>query len=184
MNADVSKFNEYWDDFVTSVKAELYKKEQPISIAAANLALTDAADMWFSESEGCARWLRKFKSQSPEAGKDIEEILAHKITISAIKHKTAKSKSLEYGFPAIGAIVGAASYFLEYSESNVVRAAVSAISAAVLFSLLHFGVKKYESIKQQSLNDKILEQYIMQLDSYKKRIISIILNSESPSKKR
>ena len=175
MNEEVIRFNDHWTSFIASLKGKFLKtvgRNQPLELPMANFILRETVDMWFSEFDSCAMWLRKITKTNPKVGSDIEEIFTGKMKLSEVNTKNADSGYLGYVLPAAGSAVCLTTSLL-FRASTLINCA----AAVIPFFLLRPVANQVMDLRKNEACNELIVQYIAQLDVYKKQIELILTNS-------
>ena len=172
MDTLTTKFQELWQDFVSSFKGNLMaeSRKQKISFAIAKMALSEAVSTWTSEYTINGRWLYKLMQDEPAKGELVKEIFIKDITLTEVKSTGTKSDSLKYLVP-IGA--GAVGYGIAHLAklATVGTACSTFIPMAVAYPI----TTKYLSNQKEREEENIINTYVNQLNKYKESIISALL---------
>ena len=166
------KFQELWDDFISSFKGNLIieSKKQDISFPLVKLTLTEAISTWLSEYTINGRWLYKLTQDDPEKGKLVKEIIIKDISLVEIKSNGPDSSSAKYLAP-----IGAGA--LGYGAAKLLGlATVGTACATVIPMIVAYPVAaQYISGKKDANQEQMINGYVNQLEKYKKSIISVLL---------
>ena len=100
------KFQELWDNFVSSFKGILITEssKQGLSFAIVKLSLSESVLTWSSEYTINGRWLYKLIQEEPEKGALVKEILTKDISLTEVKSESSNSDSLKYVIPVGAAL--------------------------------------------------------------------------------
>lgn len=166
------KFQELWDDFVSSFKGNLITEssKQGLSFAIAKLSLSEAVSTWSSEYTINGRWLYKLIQEEPEKGKLVKEILTKDISLTEVKSESSNSDSLKYIIP-VGA--GAIGYGVAHMAglATLGTACVTLIPMAVAYPL----TTTHLSNRKDKEKERIINGYVNQLNKYKEAVMSALL---------
>lgn len=165
------KFESLWANFIALIKGKLISTvaKQRLSTPLANLVLSDAVSSWNSEYEINGKWLSNLREVNPKKAELVGEILLNDMRFIEIDTKGELPTYYNYVIPAMGACAGCAiSMYLGYGK--LVQAASTIIPAVLLFP----AVTTFRNRMNEVNKDKCIEDYIAQLEKYKKSIISIL----------
>jgi len=172
MDILTTKFQELWQDFVSSFKGNLISesRKQKISFAIANMALGEAVSTWTSEYTINGRWLYKLMQDEPAKGELVKEIFTKDIALTEVKPSGAKSDSLKYLVP-IGA--GAVGYGVAHLAelATIGTACATLVPMAVAYPI----TTKYLSNQKEKEEKNVINSYVNQLNKYKESIMSALL---------
>lgn len=171
MNILTIGFQELWNDFILSFKGILIteSRKQDISFTFVKLSLSDVISTWFSEYTINGRWLYGLIQDEPDKGLLVKEILQKDINLVEIKHNNIHN-SVKYLIP-IGA--GAVGY-------GVAQAAHLNLWGTLCASLIPMAIAypmtaRIFSNKREQVQEKVINDYISQLEKYKESIMSVLL---------
>lgn len=172
MDILTTKFQELWQDFVSSFKGNLLteSRKQKISYAIAKMALSEAVSTWTSEYTINGRWLYKLMQDEPAKGELVKEIFTKDITLTEVKSTESKSDSLKYLVPIGAGAVG-------YGVAHLAELATIGTACATLapMAVAYPLTKKYLSNKKEKEEENIISSYVNQLNKYKESILSALL---------
>ena len=168
---DTVQFENHWSSFIALVKGKLMKAadKQTLSAALANLILTEAAYSWKSEYDLNGKWLAGLKEKDPEKGERIDEILFVDMKFSEIKIGQPLPRWYNIVIPAAGACAG-----LAISSHMDAAKWVQWTSTLLPAALLYSAVNTYRKNQGDSTKDKVVADYIGQLDKFKLGILSLL----------
>jgi len=162
MENQVQQFEKAWERFVTSFKGKLNEKSkrQVITLSTANLILKEVSSDWFSGYGAEGKWLRDYKTESPERAKAITAILKHGLRLRDEVEQNTQNHGDSAKTKLVPAPVG-------------ITAALSALIAALRAALESFlkGAARPSASKN---NLEVIENYIAQLQIHKKIILEVI----------
>ena len=172
MDTLTTKFQELWQDFVSSFKGNLITEshKQDISFATAKLALGEAVSTWASEYTINGRWLHKLIQENPSKGNLVKEVLTRDVVLSEEKSNGPKSDNLKY-IITIGA--GAIGYGIAYVAG--LNTVVTACAALVPMVLAYPIANRYILDQKEKARADLINSYVNQLNKYKQSILSILL---------
>lgn len=166
------KFQELWNDFISSFKGSLITEanKQELSLGLVKIILSDAVSTWSSEYTINGRWLYKLMQDEPEKGKLVKEIITKDISLSEVKPESTNPENLKYIIP-IGA--GAIGYGAAYMAglATVGTACSTLIPMAVAYPL----AKTHISNKKSKEKERMINSYVDQLNKYKEAVISALM---------
>lgn len=168
------KFQELWDDFVSSFKGKLLTESagQGISFVAAKLSLSDAVLTWTSEYTINGRWLYNLIKEEPEKGKLVKEIITKDISITEVKSECSNSDKMKYMIPLGAGVVG---YGVAYS---IGLATIGTVCATLLPMIVAYPVTAtHLSNRRAKEEEKIINDYVNQLNKYKEAVMSALIVS-------
>jgi len=172
MDILTTKFQELWQDFVSSFKGNLIteSRKQTLTFAIAKMALGEAVSTWTSEYTINGRWLYKLMQEEPAKGELVKEIFTKDIILTEVKPTGAKSDSLKYLVP-IGA--GAVGYGVAHLAelATIGTACATLVPMAVAYPI----TTKYLSNQKEKEEENVIKSYVSQLNKYKESIISALL---------
>lgn len=172
MDILTTKFQELWQDFVSSFKGNLIteSRKQKISFAIAKMALGEAVSTWTSEYTINGRWLYMLMQDEPAKGSLVKEIFTKDITLTEVKPTRSKSDSLKYLVPiGAGAVGYGVAYLAELAKIGTTCATL--VPMAVAYPL----TTKYLSNQKEKEDENIINSYVDQLNKYKESVISALL---------
>lgn len=170
-NTEKEKFETLWSDFNTLVKGKLLTtaQKQKLSTPLAKLILTDAAGSWNDEYSVYGRWLHQLSQTNSAKSELVREILLNDMSFTEIDTQCELPTYYNYVIPAAGACLGCViSMYLDYSK--LVQAASTIIPAVLLYP----AVTTFRKRMNETNKDKCIEEYIVQLEKYKKSVISVL----------
>lgn len=172
MDTLTTKFQELWQDFVSSFKGNLINeaRKHNISFAFAKLALGEAVSTWMSEYTINGRWLYKLIQEEPAKGNLVKEIITHDISLTEVDSSKSNSDSLKLIIP-LGA--GAIGYGIAHL-ANLGLIATACATLAPMAAAYPITTKFLENQQQKAKQDTI-NSYVDQLGKYKESIISALL---------
>lgn len=172
MDTQTIKFQELWDDFVSSFKGLLIteSQKQEISFAIAKLSLIEVVSTWSSEYTVNGRWLRKLIQEEPEKGKLVQEILTKDISLTEIKLEQSRSNGLKYIIPLGAGAIGCGIAYMT-KLATIGTACATLIPIAVAYPLTTAYLLNRKDIEKE----RIINNYVSQLNKYKESVISILL---------
>lgn len=166
------KFNELWQDFVSSFKGNLIteSRKQDISFAFAKLALSEAVSTWTSEYTINGRWLHKLMQDDSSKGNLVKEILTKDIALTEERFNGTKSDSLKYIVPVGAGAIG-------YGVAHALELATLGTACATLapMAIAYPLTTKYLSNKKEKAQDNLINAYVDQLNKFKESILSALL---------
>jgi len=174
-------FEEAWQRFETRFKGKLLAQanKQGITLSLANLLLKDASSDWFSGYGHEGKWLADYKSEYPDRAKTVTTMLKHELKLTDQAEQKSSTASLaagakmKYVLPTTGAVVGAV-VASALSLPLVPQLALMALPAAALYPVgKELGKNRVAKNRQSAIDD-----YLAQLETYKKKILDIIENPE------
>ncbi len=172
MEIQTIKFQELWDDFVSSFKGLLITEssKQELSFAIAKLSLTEVVSTWSSEYTINGRWLYKLIQEEPEKGKLVKEILTKDISLTEVKLEYSSPDSLKYIIPlGVGVIGYGVAHIAELATLGTVCTTLIPIAIAYPLTTTHLSNKKDKQ------NERIISDYVNQLNKYRDAVISTLL---------
>ena len=166
------KFQELWDDFVSSFKGILITEssKQELSFAIVKLSLSESVSTWSSEYTINGRWLYKLIQEEPEKGALVKEILTKDISLTEVKSESSNSDSLKYVIP-VGA--GAIGYGVAHMAGLTTLGTTCAtlIPMAVAYPL----TTTLLSNRKDKEKGRIINGYVNQLNKYKEAVMSVLI---------
>ena len=166
------KFQELWDNFVSSFKGILITEssKQGLSFAIVKLSLSESVLTWSSEYTINGRWLYKLIQEEPEKGALVKEILTKDISLTEVKSESSNSDSLKYVIP-VGA--GAIGYGVAYMAglTTLGTACATLIPMAVAYPL----TTTLLSNRKDKEKERIINGYVNQLNKYKEAVMSVLI---------
>lgn len=163
-------FERLWKDFISRLKGQILSqsKQKTLTYSYIKLLLENEVYSWDSDYEECGRWLKTYINENPRSGEMIRDILLNDMTFTEIT-PAKKSDILNYVVPAIGAIAG-------LGISSILNAGiiVKIVSTVVPGAVLYPATKSVSSYINDYNNQKLIDDYIGQLDKYRLSIISVI----------
>lgn len=171
MDKDVELFEKYWEQFLTRVKGRMMKqaKKQEMTYPLLNLLLSDISLSWDSNVEESGRWLGQYCEKNPQKGGMIRQILLEDMEFSEILGNEKGSDAMNYIVSAAGAATG-------YCISSALHAGKVAktISTVVPALLLYPSAKAVGENTKNRNQKEYMEEYISQLEKYKKGVLSVL----------
>lgn len=172
MDTLTTKFQELWQDFISSFKGKLITESHKYTIRfpMVKMALSEAVSTWTSEYTINGRWLYKLIQEYPEKGCLVKEIITKDIVLEEIKSKGTNSDSLKYIVP-LGA--GAVGYGIaHWAELATIGTACATLAPmAIAYPI----VKIFISNQNEKAQDNLINGYVNQLNKYKESILSTLL---------
>lgn len=166
------KFQELWNDFVASFKGILIteSKKQNLTFPIAKLALSNAVSTWSSEYTINGRWLYELLRDEPEKGKLVKEILTKDISLTEVTPEGSPANNLKYIIP-----VGAGA--LGYGVARIAELATIGTLCSTLIPMVvaYPLTATYLSNRKSREQERIIGNYVMQLNKYKEAVISALL---------
>lgn len=172
MGSDLNTFERLWDDFIASYKGKLIHDAniQGLSFSLAKLLLEESCLGWLTGTEMNARWLDNLYKESPQKAEFIKEIIINDITLTEVSNNSASNKVYKYLIPACA---GGAGYALaKYIEFGTLGTALTTIIPACI---LYPVVKGRMGAKNDRQKQADIDEYVRQLDKYKKAIEAVLL---------
>jgi len=173
MNNYNQEFEVSWKRFETNLRGKLMAKvkEQKLTVGLANLLLKDASANWFSMYQLEGKNLINYTKEKPDKGKIINDILKNDMKFN----EEIKSSDIAPGFKMLIAVVlGCAGMLIAFiMHATLLQKAASFAVPAILGYLLISSVEKNVNGDAEG---KVVDQYIAQLDKFKKSIVSVIEN--------
>jgi len=166
------KFQELWDDFVSSFKGRLITEssKQELSFAIAKLSLAEVVSTWSSEYTINGRWLYKLIQEEPEKGKLVKEILTRDISLMEVKSAYSNSDRIKYIIPlGAGAIGYGVAHLAELATLGTACATLIPMAVAYPLATTHLSNKKNQQ------KESVINSYVNQLNKYKEAVISALL---------
>lgn len=172
MDTLTQKFEELWQDFISSFKGNLIteSRKQSLSFPIAKLALSEAVSTWTSEYTVNGRWLYKLIQDNPAKGNLVKEILTKDIALTEAKPKSAKSDSLKY-IAAVGA--GAVGYGI--SRALELETVGTACATLIPMAVAYPAAASYLTNQKEKAEKNLIESYVDQLGKFKESILSTLL---------
>lgn len=172
MGSNLNTFERLWDDFIASYKGKLIHDAniQGLSFSLAKLLLEESCLGWFTGTEMNARWLDKLHKESPQKADLIKEIITNDITLTEVVNNPVSNKVYKYLVPACA---GGAGYALaKYIELSTWGTALTTIiPTGIIYSI----VKGRMAAKNDRQKQADIDEYVRQLDKYKKAIEAVLL---------
>jgi len=166
------KFQELWDDFVSSFKGRLITEssKQELSFAIAKLSLAEVVSTWSSEYTINGRWLYKLIQEEPEKGKLVKEILTRDISLMEVKSAYSNPDRIKYIIPlGAGAIGYGVAHLAELATLGTACATLIPMAVAYPLATTHLSNKKNQQ------KESVINSYVNQLNKYKEAVISALL---------
>jgi hypothetical protein len=166
-----SEFNQCWDRFKVNVKAKLMNRseEAPLTVAGANLALKDAVTGWLDEFDILGSLLVKVKRDQPDTAKEIERILRFELVFKEESREKSITDLAAYAVPIAGAVAGGGISMIR-KANFLVKVASIVLPAAVLTPVM----KQVKQNKEQEIDKKLINQYVLQLEGFKEKILKLL----------
>ena len=169
--SNVSDFEKYWNKFTTKLKGALMgqMRNQPLTHSAASIVLSDIAMAWSLSYDDCGRWLLEYTQENPEKGAIITQILTQDMGFTEIPESKNFPEIAKIAAPAAGAVLGfGISHFL---NASILIQAISTIApAALIYPVTKNLGESVKTAKQEIL----LNDYMEQLEKYRKSVLSVI----------
>lgn len=167
---NIDSFENVWDGFIVKFKGKLLKQSNNgnLNYSEVNLVFKDMVLSWSIKTDIEGKWLMDYAVLNPKKGELIKKILAEDMTIKEIA-KTKIPEFLKYVVPFFGAAAGLG--ISSVCDASIAVKAISTIAPAVVLYPSANTVLNALKIRN---NEKLIEEYISQLDKYKQSIISII----------
>lgn len=107
-SSETEKFDANWNDFITKVKAQIYKRSQGKlpSFPVLQTILDDCKMDWIAEDTKYGRWLLDYSREHPEKGNLIKQILAEDMQFAKRSEKQGVSNTVMIAAPLVGAVAG------------------------------------------------------------------------------
>lgn len=186
METDQKTFVKLWEDFILSYKGKLItaSNSREISFSSAKQLLSESSLCWTSGQEMCARWLRGLYEESPKRAELINEIITRDMTLNEVKVASSKGNISKIVIPVCVGIVGFAIakkiFAIKLIGTTItkmftLRLVGAALMALVVALMAYFIVKGRLSAKHDRERFAIIDDYINQLDKYKKAIEDVLL---------
>ena len=179
MEQALQTFEKAWQKFETNFKGKLLAKSkaQSLSLSAANLILKEASGEWFSGYGAEGKWLSDYKKECPDRAEAIVAILKHELRLSENEAEPATTQDTKEQAtapqskliaPAAGAVIGA-------GIGSMIAGPIGAMVGAGGGAALAHNLAKGKSVASGAKDGKTdLNGYVVQLQRYKKKIISVI----------
>lgn len=172
MGSDLNTFERLWGDFISSYKGKLIHDAniQGLSFSLAKLLLEESCLGWFTGTEMNARWLDKLHKESPQKADLIKEIITNDITLTEVANNRVSNNMFKYLVPACA---GGAGYALaKYIDFGTLGTALTTI---IPTSIVYSVVKGRMAAKNDRQKQADIDDYVRQLDKYKKAIEAVLL---------
>ena len=172
MENDYNTFGKLWDDFIASYKGKLIHDSniQGLSFSLAKLLLEESCLGWVSGHEMNAHWLDKLCKESPRKAELIKEIITKDIALTEIPNNGDLNNTYKYVVPACAGIAGyALAKFLAFGILGTALATI--IPACISHPIAKGRIAAKRDRKQQT----DIDEYVRQLDRYKKAIEAVLL---------
>lgn len=167
-------FERLWDSFIAKLKGQMINKskQNTLSYSYVKLLLENQVYSWNSEYEEAGRWLMSYTEEYPRSGERIRDILLNDMSFTEIK-PAKKSSVLNYAIPIVGAAAG-------LGISSVFNAGiiVKIISTVVPGVVLYPVTKSFSGYMNEYQDQRMIDEYIGQLNKYKISIISVLDDSQ------
>lgn len=169
--SNISDFEKYWDKFTTKLRGMLMNQsqKQTLTYSIASIILSDAAVSWSLSYDECGIWLIKYTEGNPEKGELISQVLTGDMKFKEIPPKKDIPESANIITPLVGAILGGG--IAHILDANVF---VQIASAIVPAALLYPAIKSVGNMVTENNKDGIIDEYMAQLEKYKKSVIVIL----------
>lgn len=169
--SNISEFESYWDRFTARLMGTLMNesKKQEITYSVASILLSDAVMSWSLSYDDCGSWLARLKSEEPEKGELVSQILTNDIKFTEVKPKKTMPPVVNAVAPVVGAALG-------FGISHALDAAVlvQIISTVVPGVLIYPATKSVGNMMEENKKSAVIEDYMAQLEKYKKSVISVL----------
>lgn len=172
MENDYNTFGKLWDDFIASYKGKLIHDSniQGLSFSLAKLLLEESCLGWVSGSEMNARWLDNLYKESPRKAELIKEIITKDIALIELPNNADSNNAYKYVVPACAGIAGYA-----LAKLLAFGALGTALTTIIPACIAHPIVKGRIAAKKDSKKQTDIDEYVRQLDKYKKAIEAVLL---------
>lgn len=170
-HTEKEKFESLWNDFLTLTKGKLMRtiNKHSLSTPLANLILSETAGVWGVEYEVYGRWLKNLRENNSSKAKLISNILFNDMRFTEVKPRKEIPSYCKFIIPVIGAFAGyAITHHFEYSK---LTQTISFITPAVL---LYPIVQNFRKNQIEKNKEKLISQYLEQLEKFKNSILSIL----------
>ena len=169
--SNISEFESYWDRFTDRLRGTLMNesKKQTISYSVASILLSDALMSWSLSYDDCGAWLLRLKSEDPRKGELVSRILSNDIKFTEIEPKKVMPPAAKVLAPAAGAALG-------FGISHALGAGilVQIISTVLPAALIYPATNSVGNMMAENNKSAIIDDYMAQLDKYKKSVISVL----------
>lgn len=163
------QFDTQWERFMTTLKGKIisHSANHPVTCPHLNILLREARLCWESDYETTGRWLKKVKTQYPEQGQMIHQILLRDMIFQEIPNKAGSSERWNLLIPAAGAVTGLTVSSLMHANA-LVRVLATVAPAGLLYASMK--VTNPKSVQKQ----RLAEEYFAQLETYRLSVCSIL----------
>lgn len=173
METDYKTFERLWDDFIASYKGKLIHDSniQGLSFSLAKLLLEESCLGWITGSEMNARWLDNMYKESPQKAELIKEIIMKDISLTEISDNNFHlNNTYKFLVPACAGVAG-------YTIAKILEFGMwgSALTTIIPVCVTHSIVKGRLAAKRDSKKQADIDEYVRQLDKYKKAIEAVLL---------
>lgn len=166
------RFEELWNNFVTSFKGSLLgeSRKQTLTYPLAKLLLQDAILTWNEDYSINGAWLRQLTKDEPKKAAIVKEILNDDMHLTETDVKQSDDTLVRYGIP-IGSGIAGLAISNALSASALVQAASTIGPMAIAIALCHSHIKS----KKATTVSLMVDDYVEQLDKYKQAIIATLM---------
>ena len=165
------QFENLWEIFISKFKGSLTVdfKNQKISYPLLKIALNDAKSSWESRYDEAGVWMANLMEEHPEKGNLVRKILTEDMKFTEFPEKKPLPP---YIGSAAGLAGGAAGYFIAQIFTN--NWILKGVASAVPFAMIVGAVKVMEKKSASACEQKMINDYIAQLDKYKNSVCSVL----------
>lgn len=172
MDTLTTKFQELWQDFISSFKGSLIteSRKHAVQFPVAKMALSEAISTWTSKYTINGRWLYKLIQENPEKGGLVKEIITKDIALEEIKSASTNYDSLKYIIPLGAGAVG-------YGIARLTGLATLGTACATIAPMViaYPIAKTYLSNQNEKARINLINGYVNQLNKHKESIMSALL---------
>ena len=172
MDTVTNKFNQLWDDFVSSFKGNLIAqaRKQTLSFAFVKLIFSEACLSWTSEYSVNGRWLDNLVKENPANGNLVKEILTQDMALKEIAVQGDSLDFLKYVAPVGAGAIG-------YGISKALHLATLGTACATLAPLL-IAIPVTNGClnsRKENATMRLIDGYVAQLSKYREAVVAALM---------
>ncbi len=164
-------FERYWNNFSNRLRGSLMNeaKQQELTYNVASVLLSDAIMAWSLSYDECGAWLLRLKSENPQKGELVSQILQSDIKFTKIEPKKDLHPSVKTIAPVCGAALG-------FGISHALGAGVwtQIIATLAPAAVIYPATKSAEDVIRENNKSAVVDEYMAQLDKYKQSVILVL----------
>lgn len=169
---EINKFEKVWENFLNLFRGAMIKesRKQSLSYPLAKLLLRDALLTWTSGYGLNSSWLEHLISEFPDKGELVKEIITKDIKLVELPISSNHENTIKTLVPiCVGGVGYTVSSLMGLGMFGVATSTILPAAIAIPLTKSQISNAKGKNI------EKTIEQYVIQLEKYKKSIESVLL---------